>query len=143
METLGRRPFRKGMSPGAGQHLSSLDKQRPGKATFRGRVLSLAFAGQATIGQAIPDKIRFGEANPWSTFPARHARSFDSSIRPSWSGGQPVLHHDFNSGHPFAKRAKFGPDLVKFGPDLFKFSLDKSEIFAHVAAEVTDLGANA
>ena len=57
------------------------------------------------------------------------------------------MHHDFNSGHPFAKRADFGPELGKFGPDLvkfsLKFSLEKSEIFAHVAAEVADLAVNA
>ena len=37
------RKIQQAMSPGAGQHLSSLDKQRPGKATFRERTLSPAF----------------------------------------------------------------------------------------------------
>ena len=127
------------MSPETGQHLSSQNKQRTGKATFRGRTLSPAFAGQATIGK-LPDEIRFGGAD--GLLSLRDTRGhLNSSTRPSLSGGQPVLHHDFNSGHPFAKRADFGPDLAKFGLNLVKFSLEKSEIFAHVAAEVTDLSA--
>ena len=79
-----------------------------------------------------------------STFLARHARSV-RPIRPSWSCGQQFLdaghplldagHPVFNAGHSFAKCANFGPEHVNF-------SLDTSEIFAHVAAKLTDLAAN-
>ena len=140
METLGRRPFRK-ENPTGNESRGRPTPVQPRQATAREGYVSRTDAqssflqGKRRLGK-LPDEIRFGGANPWSTFPARHARSFDSSIRPSWSCGQPVLHHDFNSGHPFAKLADFRPDLVNF-------SLEKSEIFAHVAAEVTDLAAKA
>ena len=48
METLGRRPFRKGNRTGN----EPRDRQLLGRALFRGWKLNPAFAAQATIGQA-------------------------------------------------------------------------------------------
>ena len=143
METFGRRPFRKG------NRTSNEPRGRPTSIQPR-----RATAREGSVSRMEAQSGCCRTSDDWASFQTksvsaepihgllslRDARSFDSSIRPSWSGGQPVLHHDFNSGHPFVKFGKFGPDLVKFS---LKFSLEKSEIFAHVAAEVTDLAANA
>ena len=137
-----------GMHPpilGTGQNLSSLDKQLSERVLFADGSSFRHLLGKRRPSQLFSTILSSRTDLP-STFPVRHAWSFVRPIRPSWSCGQPIFDHHFNAGQSFADLANFGTDITNFCPELVKFSLDfsleTSEIFAHVAAEFTDLAAN-